>query len=85
METDLQKFRQKHKGNIKQAMHANNVIDEPFFDIPLDQVHFFYKKSWKLKALSIESSYKQKQIFSIFIKIWCESVETMAFLQFSNY
>lgn len=46
LKIDLEKFRGKYKGNMKYAMEANNVIDEPFFDIPLDQVIFlsiFYK------------------------------------------
>jgi hypothetical protein len=38
MRSDLINFQQKYKGNLKNAMDANNVIDEPFFDIPLDQV-----------------------------------------------
>ena len=41
MKEDLATFRVKYKGNIKYAMEANNVIDEPFFYIPLDQVHLY--------------------------------------------
>ena len=35
---DLEKFRNKYKSNPGKAKEANNVIDEPYFDIPLDQV-----------------------------------------------
>ena len=38
MKSDLTTFREKFKGNLKNAMDANNVIDEPFFNIPLNQV-----------------------------------------------
>ena len=38
MKNDLATFRGRYKGNLKNAMNANNVIDEPFFNIPLDQV-----------------------------------------------
>ena len=48
MNNDVQKFKTELKGNIKNAKLANNVIDEPYFNIPLDQVkiaqHFFCKK-----------------------------------------
>ena len=35
---DLKKFRTTFKSNLARAKDANNVIDEPMFDIPLDQV-----------------------------------------------
>ncbi len=51
MKKDLEKFRKEYKGNIKHAKKANNVIDEPYFDIALDQVshrtRFFFLKSSK--------------------------------------
>lgn len=39
MKEDARTFREKYKSNIKRhAMDVNNVIDDPLFDIPLDQV-----------------------------------------------
>ena len=38
LKSDVNTFRTKFKGNIKHAMDANNVIDDPIYDIPLDQV-----------------------------------------------
>ena len=38
LESDHTKFQENYKGNLKNAMDANNVIDKPFFKIPLDQV-----------------------------------------------
>ena len=40
MAADLLKFRTVCKGHLSRAKEANNVIEEPFFDIPLDQVTF---------------------------------------------
>ena len=38
MQKDLEKFRNEFGGNIKKAKEANNVIDEPYYNIELDQV-----------------------------------------------
>ena len=35
LKSDVNTFRTKFKGNIKHAMDANNVIDDPIYDIPL--------------------------------------------------
>lgn len=45
MEKDLEKFRSVCNGQLSRAKEANNVIEEPFTNIPLDQVllkYFFF-------------------------------------------
>ena len=39
MKRDLEKFQIQLKGNVKNAKLANNVIDEPYYNISLDQVN----------------------------------------------
>ena len=39
MKHDLEKFQIQLKGNVKNAKLANNVIDEPYYNISLDQVN----------------------------------------------
>ena len=39
MAKDLKRFREELKGILKLAKEANNVIDDPYFKIALDQVH----------------------------------------------
>ena len=41
MEADLNTFRTTLNGQISRAKEANNVIDEPLFDIPLNQVNIY--------------------------------------------
>ena len=37
LKSDYERFK-KDGGNIKRAKNFNNVIDEPLFDIPIEQV-----------------------------------------------
>ena len=37
---DLELFKEKFGGNLKHAKEANNIIDDIYFPIPIDQVHF---------------------------------------------
>ena len=38
LERDLKHFKTVLNAKLKDAQRANNVIDEPYFNIPLDQV-----------------------------------------------
>ena len=38
MDQDLKKFREVYGGMLKHAKETNNVIDDIYFNIPIDQV-----------------------------------------------
>lgn len=41
LQQDLIQFREKFHGDLKYAKEVNNVVDDIFFDIPLNQVNNF--------------------------------------------
>ena len=59
---DLEKFRKELKGVLSRAKEANNVIDEPYFNIPLDQV----SKDWKFVHMNCFYHMKNSECGALF-------------------
>ena len=65
--SDLKRFRD-DGGNIKRAKLFNNVIDDPMFNVPLDQVsHYFLLESTFMRLMVMNSIYKLVKLFKCFI------------------